>query len=131
VAVADLDNDGYMDMVLGNFSGGLTYYKGIIPTGNVGIDETDADIPVNFSIFPNPVSGKLFINIGDNNRNHLKIEIFDLIGQKILEKEFNNTSNPEINMQPYQPGFYLCNLQTVDKQGKLHPAGTKKFIISR
>ncbi|MDR0368891.1 MAG: VCBS repeat-containing protein, partial [Bacteroidales bacterium] len=31
VAVGDLNNDGYLDMMTGNFAGGLSYYKGVTP----------------------------------------------------------------------------------------------------
>ncbi len=131
VAVADLDADGYLDMVLGNFAGGLTYYKGIQPYGFVGIGEAEADEAVNFSIYPNPVSGKLYINVSDQKAGRIKVEVFDVVGQKILAKEFNNTAVAELDLQTYRIGFYVCRLQTIDKLGNLHAGGTKKFVISR
>jgi hypothetical protein len=130
VAAADLNHDGYMDMVVGNFSGGLTYYNGIKPNGHVGIAENETDATVNFNIYPNPVSGKLYINVANSNQMHFKVEIYDLIGQKILEKDFNNTAHSEIDMQYYRAGFYICRLLTIDKQGESNQAGTKKFIVS-
>ncbi|HRS53482.1 MAG TPA: VCBS repeat-containing protein, partial [Bacteroidales bacterium] len=38
VAVSDLNNDGYIDMIIGNLSGGVSYYKGINPP-QIGIVE--------------------------------------------------------------------------------------------
>jgi hypothetical protein len=131
VAAADLDNDGYMDMLVGNFAGGLCYYKGMKPKPFDGIAQAIPDEPVNFSIYPNPVSGKLYIKVSDNDRLHFKAEIFDLIGRKIIEKDFNNTLVAEIDMQAYRAGFYMCSLLTIDKQGKAHQAGTRKFVITR
>jgi hypothetical protein len=131
VAAADLNTDGYMDMVVGNFAGGLAWYQGRKPHGFVGIEETEADEPVNFNIYPNPVSGKLHIMVGDIGPMHLKVEIFDLIGQKVLEKEFFNTGDAEVDVSAEKPGFYFCRIRKIDSQGKGLVSGSKKFVIAR
>ena len=131
VAAADLNSDGYMDMVVGNFAGGLAWYQGRKPNGYVGIDETQADEQVNFSIYPNPASDKLHIMVGDIGPMHLKVEIFDLIGKKIAQKEFYNTLDALIDLSALQQGFYLCNLLKYDKQGRCLPLGTRKFVVVR
>ena len=131
VAAADFDNDGYIDMVLGNFAGGLTYYKGVKAKNYNGIDESTSNESFTFSLYPNPVSDKLNITVNGNINSQIKIEIYDVVGRKVVEKEFRNASNLTMDIRPYRPGFYMCRVMSLNRSGLWSSAGTKKFIISR
>ncbi len=130
VSVADLNNDGHKDMILGNFSGGLTYYNGVKVKTAVGITEYNIIQPVDFSIYPNPVSEKLNIKMANGNYSQCKIEIYDLVGRKVTEKEFRNTTTISLDMHNLQSGFYTCHLLTINKDQNWLSAGIRKFIIS-
>ena len=76
-AMADLNGDGMLEVVVGNFAGGLQLFNGNI-TVNQGIEEaTD----INFNVFPNPAQGSVTIE-----GNGL-LTIVNSLGQTIFAKE--------------------------------------------
>jgi len=81
VAIADLDNDGVLDMIAGNFSGGLNYFKG--STKSDGIQESPSS--KGLIVYPNPVKEQLNIRFDDFSQQ--KENIFR-VGQKIAEYLF-------------------------------------------
>ncbi|MCB0802760.1 MAG: T9SS type A sorting domain-containing protein [Flavobacteriales bacterium] len=81
-----------------------------------------SNIPIEFSISPNPVRDIAQIQVEQNVESSLRIEIYDVIGQKILSRRIvNNKQN--INLQSFENGVYLYKIVTEDnkqlKQGKL------------
>ena len=74
-----------------------------------------------FAIYPNPSNGNVKINFESSNDKHT-VEVFSVSGQKVFEKEYNNTSNASVSN--LQKGFYLV---TVTKEGK---STTKKLIVN-
>ncbi|SRX76033.1 T9SS type A sorting domain-containing protein [Aequorivita antarctica] len=64
------------------------------------------------SVFPNPTSDKLNIQLSDKS-TIVKAEIFNIHGQKI--KEFLN-QNENLDVSDLSNGLYLCKIQTVDNQ---------------
>ena len=74
-----------------------------------------------FAIYPNPSNGTVKINFENANDKH-DVIIFSVSGQKVFEKEYNNTSNASVSN--LQKGFYLV---TVTKEGK---STTKKLIVN-
>lgn len=76
-AMADLNGDGMLEVVVGNFAGGLQLFNGNI-TVNQGIEEaTD----INFNVFPNPAQGNVTIE-----GNGL-LTIVNSLGQTVFAKE--------------------------------------------
>lgn len=74
-----------------------------------------------FAIYPNPSNGNVKINFESSNDKHT-VEVYSVSGQKVFEKEYNNTSNASVSN--LQKGFYLV---TVTKEGK---STTKKLIVN-
>ena len=66
-------------------------------------------------IFPNPNNGKFFIDITNNDYTITKMEIYNSLGQSIMEKlDVNkNRYNVDISTQPY--GFYYLKVYSEDK----------------
>ncbi len=69
--VADFDSDGKYDLLVGNFRGGIAYYKGL--TISVGTKELEL---TSFKMFPNPTSSSFSIELKEN----AVIEIFSVDG---------------------------------------------------
>ncbi len=111
-AVADLDGDGFVDMLLGNNGGGLQYFKGKKYVG-VGLPEIEARREANFAVFPNPGDGRFHIHI-ENYRGQAELRVFDLTGKMILEKQISQRE-AEVNLDGQPAGLYIFTL--MDSEG--------------
>jgi len=66
------------------------------------------------SIYPNPVVDILHITLPDI---HLySIELFDMSGKCLLQKQSNGTLNNEINIQEYEQTVYLLLIKDTENQ---------------
>ncbi|MEO5906817.1 MAG: T9SS type A sorting domain-containing protein [Saprospiraceae bacterium] len=102
-------------------SGGM---KGIIIVeGSTAVDDIHA--PGNFSIYPNPSTGKISLLVGGNDNNRdLKVEIFDIRGVRVyytnkLDREAIN----DVEIPALDRGVYLVRLRDDEN------VYTKKVII--
>ena len=89
-------------------------------TGVSGINEEA--LQKNIAIFPNPA--KNLINIRWNNLSVDKIEIYNITGQKIIEKNILNDKNIQINLNHLNKGLYIVKF--IAKKHIL----SKKLLIS-
>lgn len=72
------------------------------------------------TIYPNPTnSGKIYIST--KNTLDKKIEIFDVLGKKVLE---TITTSKEVNVSTLSPGVYIIKV----KEGEA--SATRKLIIN-
>lgn len=101
-ALADLNEDGALEVVVGNFAGGLQLFNAVIPVNNIGISEQQDDIEV--LIFPNPVITILHvISTGSSLR------IIDLFGRTVREQEISS-SETILDVSDLPSGVYLLSL---------------------
>lgn len=102
-AVADLNNDGYLDAVLGNYSGGVQLY--------MGIDPADVSLPEpprknTLTLYPNPADQSISID-GLSENEVATIEILDLHGRRILSGTYSGT----FEVGALSGGYYLLRVQ--------------------
>ena len=71
-----------------------------------------------FKIFPNPASS--YVNIQNTQENIQRIEIFNLLGQKIFFRDFKDEKQIQIDLDSYESGMYLL---------KINNSFTRKLII--
>lgn len=103
VAIKDLNNDHLPEIIVGNFSGGLSYYSGIqAPPIDIGISETGIN---SLKIIPNPVSR--FFQIETTEQNKLScIKIYDLNGRLVVN--FTVNRNNQYDISKLKNGIYYC-----------------------
>ncbi|MCX6148072.1 MAG: T9SS type A sorting domain-containing protein [Candidatus Kapabacteria bacterium] len=64
-----------------------------------------------FDLFPNPTSDILNIHLQNDFIYSQKVQIFDLLGQKLLEKDIPiGSENIEINISNFLSGIYLLKI---------------------
>jgi len=100
---------------LTGFDGEVEDYSILITNLNSAIVENS--FGTNITIYPNPALNKFSIDLG-NIYSNVRIEIIDLYGRLVYEKEANNTSLMEINL--IQPaGVYFVSIQANDHKATL------------
>jgi hypothetical protein len=64
---------------------------------------------VNIRVFPNPSNGILFVEGSLDNQLTGEIQVFDLLGQKVLEKKINAAGlfRETLQLQHLSSGSYL------------------------
>ncbi|MDP4292222.1 MAG: T9SS type A sorting domain-containing protein, partial [Bacteroidota bacterium] len=109
VATADLDNDGILDFIVGNFSGGLNYLKGSQIPYVIPIPST----ATGFTIFPNPVTDQLTISSDSTitSSNPALARLTDLTGRLLISLRItgNVTNMP---MATLTRGCYILTIIT-------------------
>ena len=82
-AVADLNADGYPDVILGNQAGGLNYFEGT-QFNSIGTEEELA-ILYNWEVFPNPASQSIRIEVPSDGE--FSVRLYDIQGRFIRTLE--------------------------------------------
>lgn len=102
---ADIDNDGYYEMAVGNERGGLAFYNTIFMVGNTtAIGETTL-LDIQAVIYPNPAKDEIFVF---NEILNTDITLHDMIGNEIMKLQ-NNAKNTL--PQGLSTGIYLIKFR--------------------
>lgn len=99
--IADINNDQKFEIIVGNFSGGVTLFT---ETNDSRISENAEN---NVQIFPNPAGQFIQITVTNSLLNNTTTyEIYDLSGKKIEENTLQNNISM-LNVNHYDNGIYL------------------------
>lgn len=118
--VFNLTDNDKLEMIVGNYSGGLEYFNGNVQV-NSGVNENEVN---NFLIaYPNPAKDVVKIDITDEKL--LSVALYNTKGTMLSPEYVYNNKHIEINIAPFANGFYVLKLITSD--------GIKysKFVINR
>jgi hypothetical protein len=120
----DLNADGKRDLILGNGSGGLTYFSSSSPF--VGVDKYDVNAFSNqISIFPNPSSDIFNLRITARNFSEGTVTICDVSG-RVLTSFVPLNELETINMTAFQNGLYFITVSCVMEDV---PLSSTKIIV--
>lgn len=141
---ADIDNDGYMDMIIGNYQGGVSYYKGV--SSPLSVINNGNSILWDFNVFPNPANTTLIIKITNDNlinppgsfsetdgaqkyfNNSYTLELYTILGQLLISQKIIN-NNVVLSTQNLSAGIYICKVSERNADGKIKNEGLVKRII--
>lgn len=107
---ADINNDGRLDLVIGNSRGGISFFA--VDTFTVAVDLIP-NAAQNFiqNIFPNPAQDYLNIELKEANSAAISFVVLNTLGQVVLQynsKDYNNLHH--LNIRHLTAGVYV--LQT-------------------
>jgi len=118
-AIADLDDDGDDDIIVGEYYGMFQYFKNT--EINIGIGENPAE--ADFELFPNPATDVVFISFRDEPKGGtVDISVIDLNG-RIVKSAILNTNDQELMTNDMKPGIYFVRIIRDDK------IFTRKLVI--
>jgi hypothetical protein len=124
VSISDLNNDGKPEMVAGNFSGGLEFFKknpDVLPY----VNEININKTLSFKLFPNPAENTFLIKLSEKQSVNIGFNILNIQG-KILKSGTITAGNnkKEVNIQDIPHGVYLVEIHS-----KRIIFQTKKLLI--
>jgi len=115
----DFNGDGYLDLMMGNFSGGLNYYKGITPPG-VGMNESELFKP-GIRAFPNPCNNEVNIVVNEAELiKGLEVSVYDLSGRMIFMKSYSSKHNININTSDFTKGVYIVRINMLTYKNSIY-----------
>jgi len=107
-AIADIDGDLTLDMILGNFRGGLQAYQMTLNIdGTTGTDAL-ATTPV-FNLFPNPAETAVSLQIESFSNQLFHLDIYDALGRKHYDRNFR-AARIHIPTHTWTNGIYFCKI---------------------
>ncbi len=122
ISITDIDGDEVLDLLLGNFRGGLNFYQTDLnidgTVGNQNLSEGPA-----FQVFPNPANEYVELRMEAFTGALYNIEIFDLLGRSTFQRSFNG-ERLRIDTRDFGAGIYFCKISFGDKMT------VKKLIIN-
>ena len=81
------------------------------------------DFDISINAYPNPTTGKIFLQIDNFNDSGFTINVMNLIGQKVFEQLYQSQSHIELDLTNNDLGIYFVNFIQDEKRI------TKKIIL--
>jgi len=104
--LADINNDNILDMVIGNYSGGIRIYETDL---NLQIGTNDLGTE-RFKIFPNPATTRINIELYDRLNGKTVVEIYDMSGKRMIRNAGFDYSM-SFDISSLLPGMYIVKVQ--------------------
>lgn len=122
----DIDGDGKRDLVLGNFSGGISYFSS--KKSVIGLNELMLSSGKFSNVFPNPSNGILVVSVPEELSGKAYAELLNPLGQIVAVYELPDQAT-EIDLGSNSAGLYLLNVKTA-LSGQLYQQ-THKVILQK
>jgi hypothetical protein len=89
----------------------------ILKTGNGGETFVEEHIAVSdlFTLWPNPAKTIITITYSLPQKKELNVTIFNIKGELLLAKTFNNKNKIEMNISTLPKGAYLVKIRAEDR----------------
>jgi hypothetical protein len=110
-ALADLNGDGFLEMVVGNLRGGLAFYKTDLRASATVNAGRPVSAPPRVELFPNPASD--WVELRAFDALPLMLEVFALDGRRLLHLPWS-TPEMRLDIALFPAGVYLFRVRGDD-----------------
>jgi len=121
VSLYDFNGDGHRDAVIGNFRGGIGFWKNNF---GVGIDEAALPARDAFALAPNPATEQAELILQQAVSHQARITILNALGQVVVDLPVRSR-RVALPVQGLPAGVHLVRLQDGGRQW------TQRLVISR
>jgi hypothetical protein len=124
-ALADLNNDGKMEMLVGNYSGGLCYFSQTDSIASSVANKQNADN--SFLIYPNPANNNFAVRFQQNLSINGSLKVYNVLGHEIYVGNVSNApsgTTVNINAANWDKGIYFIQFNSDNS------SETKKLLIN-
>lgn len=119
-AMADLNNDGAAEIIVGEQAGGLAFYSSSL--NGCPLSVADYTPHVSVSVSPNPVNNEANVQLINYTSGKVSAALLDITGRRIFEKNISN-NHFSFSASVLNNGMYLLVINT--ETGSF----TKKIIV--
>jgi hypothetical protein len=103
--IADINGDNYYDVVIGNYSGGISLFM-----GDAGVNVPEfAYGKTPLHVYPNPTSNFVTVIYNDASSRRQLLEIFTITGA-LVHTEILWNSGAQVNVESFPAGVYLVSV---------------------
>ncbi len=116
--ITDLNHDGQLEMMTGNYAGGLEFFNAS-PEVSPGWSES-TDQSISLHIYPNPGHGS--VKVMSQLRGEVSLQLFDSFGKVVQQKQLSFTNGfCVLDISHIPSGIYYLQLNGIDQMasGKL------------
>jgi len=108
ISGADINGDGLLELVIGNYRGGVEIFtlEGSAVIGVMDIQNVDSRI----SVYPNPSSGLFIVKTKSNNDWITGYAIKDILGRNIALLSHLNSKKLSLDLSEYREGVYFIEV---------------------
>jgi Secretion system C-terminal sorting domain/FG-GAP-like repeat len=112
IAMTDINNDGVLDLLVGNQRGGLSFYQTNLTTQGKDVAVQEAFSPLEkIRLMPNPASHQVRIVLENKQDKIYNVQIFNSLGQ-ILYQDKMTENSLDLSIETWQKGVYFVNIAT-------------------
>ena len=104
IAMADINTDGNLDLLIGNYSGGVSFYKGSSTPPPIGVQEIS--VLSELKVYPNPTQNSIVVDLQKNEIKNASIQVIDALGKTLLQQKVK-TQKTTINLRNFAKGIYI------------------------
>ncbi|MBK8600049.1 MAG: T9SS type A sorting domain-containing protein [Flavobacterium sp.] len=108
---------GFKDVVAGN-TGTINSIDLEVCTQTLVLLANESFSFEDFALYPNPNNGTFAIQFNSNSSSNVKVEVFDIEGRMIFDKEYENNGvfSENIDLKGVQSGLYLVRITDGSKR---------------
>ncbi len=111
-AFTDIDGDNLPDLFIGNYRGGVEFYRNTTTLVSVATERLEKALRV----YPNPVSDKLMIELTEAGEHMQLLQLFDLQGRQIHTQTPEEAHRSVLSMNHLPAGIYLLETRLSNQQ---------------
>tara|TARA_R110002072_G_scaffold158863_3_gene309928 strand:- start:929 stop:3469 length:2541 start_codon:yes stop_codon:yes gene_type:complete len=108
---ADLNNDGIVDLAIGNEAGGFKLLFGTEPVGLLEFNENKKQEQQLFKVYPNPTNNIVTIELITPSNEAIEYKIIDMGGRMVRQANFKGRLK-KLDLSSFPKGIYFIQLQS-------------------